>query len=162
MDIEVNDSQDALAVSEERVREAVRLVLVGEGHEDGRMSVAIIDNPTMHELNRAHLNHDYETDVLSFVLEETPREGEVIVSADYALGQAPLHGWSAVEELLLYVIHGTLHVAGYDDTTPAAAREMHAREQYYLAQLGIDPGPARRAADSASDSSDQDERFGTD
>ena len=64
--------------------------------------------------------------MLSFVLESSNGclEGEVIVSADRAAAVAPKYGWSAADELLLYVIHGTLHLVGYDDVTPAKRAAM--------------------------------------
>jgi probable rRNA maturation factor len=84
------------------------------------------------------LNHDYPTDVLSFLLERNDNrlEGEIIVSADTALSAAPRYGWSAGDELLLYVIHGALHLVGYDDQTPEAQAEMRRHEAAILARFG--------------------------
>ena len=82
--------------------------------------------------------------MLSFVLErgEGFLDGEVVVSAETALRTAPRFGWSAAEELLLYVIHGTLHLAGYDDATPEQQAAMRGRETEYLA-AARHPGTAR-------------------
>ena len=95
----------------------------------------------MHELNRQYLEHDYPTDVLSFVLEfdETSKslDGEIIVSSDYAAREAARYGWTANDELLLYVIHGCLHLVGHDDTTPAAKRAMREAEVRLLAGFGL-------------------------
>ncbi len=77
--------------------------------------------------------------MLSFVLEQGEGflDGEVVVSAETAQRAAPRFGWSAAEELLLYVIHGTLHLAGYDDATPGAAGDdAHARRRSTSARLG--------------------------
>ena len=61
--------------------------------------------------------------MLSFVLEQGDGlEGEVVVGAETALRAAPQFGWSPHDELLLYVIHGTLHLVGHDDATPGRAR----------------------------------------
>ena len=87
--------------------------------DSARLSLAVVDDPTIHELNRRHLNHDWPTDVLSFVLEERDGhlEGEVILSADTAAAAATEVGWPAAAEQLLYVIHGMLHLVGYRDKT---------------------------------------------
>ncbi len=92
--------------------------------------MAAVDDRTIHQLNRRYLDHDYPTDVLSFVLEEGPGtvEGEIIVSGDTAAASAPGYGWPAQDELLLYVIHGMLHLVGYDDKSPADAARMRQAE----------------------------------
>jgi hypothetical protein len=51
---------------------------------------------------------------------------------------APRYGWSAADELLLYVIHGALHLAGYDDLTKSQAAEMRTAETEYLQRLGVE------------------------
>jgi probable rRNA maturation factor len=66
-------------------------------------------------------------------------EGEIIVSAETAATAAQRFGWSSDDELLLYVVHGTLHLVGYDDTNPPARSEMRSKEQLYLAEFGLDP-----------------------
>ena len=108
------------------------------------LSIAIVDDPTIHGLNRQYLEHDYPTDVLSFLLERDADslEGEVIVSLDTAARRAAEFGWSAADELLLYVIHGTLHLVGYDDQAEAARGEMRAAERRVLAIFGIEPRDA--------------------
>ena len=82
--------------------------------------------------------------MLSFVLDrdasEALLEGEVVVSAETALRPRPAFGWSAAEELLLYVIHGTLHLAGYDDARRGNAT-MRDRETDVWPGLGIEPHP---------------------
>jgi probable rRNA maturation factor len=136
--IQLANQQESLAVDEPLLCEAVRAVLEGEGVRSGEISLAVVDDPTIHELNRNYLEHDYPTDVLSFVLEEADDrlDGEVIVSADTALSAAPRYGWAPQDELLLYVIHGSLHLAGYLDETPEERREMRDRERTYLARFG--------------------------
>jgi probable rRNA maturation factor len=99
------------------------------------------------------LEHDYPTDVLSFALESDPPQlvGEIVASVDTAAQMAAEARWSAADELLLYVVHGTLHLAGYEDNTPVAAEKMRAAELAVLRRLGISPSErdARwRSADS--------------
>ena len=64
-------------------------------------------------------------------------EGDVIVSAETAIQLAARYDWPPADELLLYVIHGTLHLVGYDDLDDASRAEMRSRERHYLAALGL-------------------------
>ena len=116
---------------------------IRDSHGVGRaeISIAIVDDPTIRQLNQQYLQHDYETDVISFVLDwnETARAllGQLIVSTDTAATLAQDVGSTMQEELLLYVIHGMLHLVGYDDKQPAAAIEMRAAEKEYLSRFNI-------------------------
>ena len=86
--------------------------------------------------------------MLSFVLEReaSSLEGQIVVSIDTAVREAPQFGWSSDEELLLYVVHGALHLVGLNDKTTEENIQMRAAETQYLKQLGIRqavgrPGP---------------------
>jgi probable rRNA maturation factor len=137
--IEVANEQTTLPVDARRLKQAVRRVLQGEGLTSAVVSVAVVDDKSIRRLNAQYLGHDYATDALSFVLEAAPGhvEGQIIVSAQTAANRAADFHWAADEELLLYVVHAALHLAGHDDTRQAAARAMRQRERHYLAQLGV-------------------------
>ncbi|HVX63172.1 MAG TPA: rRNA maturation RNase YbeY [Pirellulales bacterium] len=139
--VDFRNEQTTLAIDAAQLRRAIEAVLSGEGVKAAEISLAVIDDAAMHILNRRYLNHDEPTDVLSFVLEARPGyvEGEIIVSADTATSSARRFGWSAESELLLYVIHGALHLVGYDDLEPEAQAEMRQRERAYLGQFGLTP-----------------------
>ncbi len=141
IEIELANRQSTHRFDEDRLISAARMILSDEGIERAVTSIAVVDDVTIHELNRRYLQHDYPTDVLSFVFEKSDDhlEGEVIVSADTAATASPQYGWSVDDELLLYVIHGTLHLVGYDDTTPAARDSMRSRECHYLGHFGLAP-----------------------
>lgn len=144
--VAISSEQLALKIDKRRLRAAIKEVLNGEGIESADISLAVVDDPTIHDLNRRWLNHDVPTDVLSFVLDqhEAHLEGEIIVSADTAKTRCAEFGWPAEAELLLYVIHGALHLAGYDDKRSAARRQMREREQFYLQRLGLTRFTERR------------------
>lgn len=132
-------NETEVAVNPARVVRAIELALSEVDYDDVTVSVAVVDDETIHELNRQFLKHDYPTDVLSFVLEdESPRlEGEIVVSVDTARQNAAEAGWSPDDELTLYIVHGALHLAGYRDKSPADAAEMRQAEAAVLDQLGI-------------------------
>lgn len=141
IDVEVSNLQAGQPVDADRLAAAVREVMRQAGIAQASISLAVVDDAHIHELNRAHLDHDYATDVLSFLLGHTDAglEGEIIVSADTAAASAPRFGWTAADELLLYAIHGALHLVGYDDLTPAAQGDMRRQEAAILSRFGLTP-----------------------
>ena len=137
--IAINNQQQTLELDKPRLRAAIKDVVTGEGIKSGEISVAVVDDATIHELNRQWLNHDEPTDVLSFVLDRnnSRMEGEIIISAETAASRAGEFGWAPHDELLLYLIHGALHLTGYDDKRPADRERMRERERFYLDRLGL-------------------------
>jgi probable rRNA maturation factor len=142
--ISVANEQSRHAVDEQALVAAARAVLNDSRFDSANISLAVVDDTTIHELNRRHLNHDWPTDVLSFVLDESDRhlEGEVIISADTAAAAAAEAGWADAAEQLLYVIHGMLHLVGYRDKSPEDAARMRSGEAAYLRKLGLELPPA--------------------
>lgn len=126
----------------DRMERAVAKILADAGVERGRMEIVVLDPEPMRETNVQFLGHDYPTDVLAFALEDDLEngllEGNVLVCPDVAAERAPEFGWAAAEELLLYVIHGALHLVGYDDHSPEDAPTMRAKEREYLAFVGVE------------------------
>jgi probable rRNA maturation factor len=139
--IQISSEQTALKLDRRRLRSAASRIVRDAGLRQAEISLAIVDDRAIHELNRKFLAHDYATDVLSFLLERTDDrlEGEVIASADTAIRSAAKYGWQPGDELLLYVIHGMLHLVGYDDTSPRAKSQMRKAERAYLEQFGLEP-----------------------
>ena len=80
----------------------------------------LVDRATMAQVHDSFLGDPTETDVITFPY------GEVLVCPAVAQDRAPEYGVKVEQEVLLYALHGLLHLAGYDDTTPKAAREMEA------------------------------------
>jgi probable rRNA maturation factor len=144
--IKIACPQEKVAVDRQRMREAARAVLEGEGQGEAEISLAFVDNETIHRLNKRYLDHDEPTDVLSFPLSEPGAgklTGELVIGAEVAQEQAAQRGHDVQAELALYVIHGLLHLCGHDDKTAATAARMRERERHYLKQLGLpDIAPA--------------------
>ena len=138
--IAIATPQEVVPIDRGRMREVVRAVLDGEGVADYEISLAFVDNPTIHRLNKLYLQHDEPTDVLSFPLSDAKARklsGELVVGAEVAAAQAKERGHDVQAELALYVIHGLLHLCGHDDKTADAAAAMRQRERHYLKQLGL-------------------------
>lgn len=122
------------------IRRAAAAVLRGEGAKRACLRVIFTGDALMKRLNRAWLGHRSTTDVLSFPLESgrgRSLEGEIYVNLDQSRRQAPEFGVSERSEIARLVIHGALHLTGWDDATPALRRKMAAREDGYLAALKL-------------------------
>lgn len=167
--IDIADTQDCLEVDEEFLTRVAERVLAEEQVAAAEISVALVDDPTIHEINRQYLGHDYPTDVISFLLECEPAEGEspvhqpdilrgrgkklegeVVLSTETARKEAENFGWSPREEVVLYLIHGLLHLVGYDDLSSTEQSVMRARERAMLGLFHISP-PQEPAANQGAE-----------
>lgn len=142
----------ARALSDSRIRQAVRHVLLRHKVRSCDLEVAIVGAAGMCRLNEQWLGHQGATDVITFDLGGGPIEktgrvvGQVNVCWPVAQRQAGRRGVKPAVELLLYVVHGTLHLLGYDDHDPALAARMHRKEDEMLGQLGYGTVYAATAA----------------
>ncbi len=110
---------------------------------DAELSIAFVDDPGMQELNRRYLRRDRPTNVLAFSMREgefsalSPRLlGDVVISVETAERQSSRFGLSRTEMILLLMIHGILHLLGYDDKgSKREAREMAAKERELLRRI---------------------------
>ncbi len=120
------------------MRRAILAILRDADIHAAQISIAIVDDPAIAKLHEEFLDDPEPTDVLSFVLEQSEGvlEGEVVASADTAAVNARHYRCTPEEELLRYVIHGTLHLVGYDDITPSKRAVMRKKENEYHGQAG--------------------------
>ena len=109
------------------------------GFVKSELSIALVDDANIRQLNKQYLQHDYETDVISFVIDSTEESivGQLIVSTETAQRVANKIGAPMEHELMLYVVHGTLHLVGLDDTDESSAKKMRAAEADYLGRYDI-------------------------
>jgi probable rRNA maturation factor len=138
--LKVASPQEAVEVQRDWVKSVARAVLEGEGVQGYDVILAFVDNATIQSRNKMHLGHDEPTDVLSYPYSEpgsAALSGELLIGAEVALEQARQRGHGVEAELALYVIHGLLHLCGYDDHDEAEAARMRQRERHYLALLGL-------------------------
>jgi rRNA maturation RNase YbeY len=117
------------------------------------LSLAMVGDRRMAQLHEQFMNISGPTDVLTFELDHDARgrvtAGEVVVCVPHAARQAATAGVSLRDELLLYALHGMLHLCGFDDRTDRDFAAMHQREDDILKRLGIgavfSPRTPRRA-----------------
>ena len=130
-------------LSRARVAELARGVLAAERARDLQLSIAFVDARTIAALNWRHLRHRGPTDVISFELPAPPgmpRSGDVYISPDVARRNAAAHGAGVREEIARLVVHGTLHVLGWEHPEDAARDRspMWRRQERLLDRLWRD------------------------
>jgi probable rRNA maturation factor len=137
--VKIANQQEEVPLDFAKLRETAQAVLAGEGVPEAKVTLAFVDNATIHRLNKQFLNHDEPTDVLSFPMsgpKAKTLEGEVVIGVGVAKTQAAERGHEIAAEMALYVIHGLLHLCGHDDHEDSDRRRMRERERVYLKQLG--------------------------
>jgi probable rRNA maturation factor len=150
IEVEISDTQGHLRVAPVELTDLVRAVLIAEGRPRASISLALVDQAAIHAINRSHLRHDWPTDVISFPLSEPTDPilaGELVVSAELAASTAAEIGVDPRDELALYVVHGLLHLCGYDDLSESEAAAMRRREDELLTAYGR-PNPFDLVRDS--------------
>ncbi len=137
MIVEIANLQKHYRIKSSNIKRAVKEVLRKEGR-DARLSIVLVDNSRIKELNKQYFNSDVVTDVISFPLSNNKNSlsGEVIVSVETAVDTAGKRNISVEGEIVLYILHGILHLLGYDDDNEGDARVMHEEESKILKTLG--------------------------
>jgi len=114
----------------------VRTVLNKERRRRADITVIFVDNRYCRRINKQFLGHDCSTDVISFPLEQGKSlEAEVYVNLDRARTQAREYRVTIMNEVVRLVVHGVLHLAGYDDRNAAQRKRMRAREDAFVRDL---------------------------
>jgi probable rRNA maturation factor len=137
--IEIADLQKHYEIKRSKIKRAVREVLSREG-KDARLSIAFVDNNEIKKLNKRYFDSDEVTDVISFPLNNNKNflSGEIIVSVETAVKTAGERSISIEGEIILYIVHGILHLLGYNDENERDAGIMHEEESKILKVLGYD------------------------
>lgn len=130
----VENLHRAYRLDDGMIRRIAAAVLKKVGRSSGALDIAFLDDRAMRVCNRRYTRHDRTTDVLSFPLED-PVFGQIVISIDRAAAQSVAYGTGRAEELVRYVVHGILHLCGYDDITRADRERMSAKEDRILRWL---------------------------
>lgn len=148
MRIQIVNRQRVVSVPRAAVRRAAHAA-AGEDFAGQVIDIVFVDDATIRQVNRQFLGRNRVTDVIAFDYRDrglsTVPMAEVIVSAERARVEARRRNLPLERELILYVIHGVLHLVGYDDHACQERRLMRARERAVLkALLPIGRKPSRR------------------
>ena len=154
MKLEIINLQKLYLVDKNKIRKIVRSVLKFE-KQDAELNVVFTDNKRIKEINKTFLGHNYATDVITFAYREIHQEkvkkpsgkklslhentitGEIVISVEMAAKLAQKHDCAVEGEIALYLVHGLLHLFGYDDKQRKEAKKMHQREGELLSDLGF-------------------------
>jgi len=139
--IEITMHCDGIPADPSRLELLIQTVCGRFGVSAATVSLGIVDDAEISELNEKFLGHQGPTDCLSFDLSDEQADGgarvfDLIVNGQMARRQAAERGHAEEAELALYVTHTLLHQLGFDDVTPELARKMHQTEDEILQHLG--------------------------
>ncbi|MEI7637989.1 MAG: rRNA maturation RNase YbeY [Syntrophus sp. (in: bacteria)] len=142
MTILIENRQKKITLNRRQIRSSLVRLLKRLGLEDRELSLLVVDNEEMRELNRLYLGRDYPTNVISFAMSEgaygnvNPQLlGDIIISVETAMSEGESSGASLKESLDFLMIHGLLHLLGYDHEsgdTQEARRMQEKEEELFL------------------------------
>jgi probable rRNA maturation factor len=138
--IYVENDQGDLLISAAPFRELAATVIQGEGASADEFGLYFVDEERIAALHRDHFGDPTPTDCISFPIDTSPSEeyrilGEVVVCPKVAIEYVRVHGGSAYQEVALYVVHGLLHLLGYDDLSEEDAKKMRSAESKYTGAI---------------------------
>ncbi len=136
------------------MRRNARILLSSLGHPEGELSILLVDDRQIAALNQAYLNRQGPTNVIAFPMQEgrfahlSPHLlGDVVISVDTAWREARKADLNLEERLTQLVVHGLLHLCGYDhEHTPADARRMAAKSRQLLKTINARTRPEPKNA----------------
>ena len=142
MTILIENRQKKITLNRRQIRSSLVRLLKRLGLEDRELSLLLVDNEEIRELNRIYLGRDYPTNVISFAMSEGDYGGvnphllgDIIISVEKAMSEGETSGTSFKESLDFLMIHGLLHLLGYDHEsgdTQEARRMQDKEEELFL------------------------------
>lgn len=135
--VEIANLQKHYEINKSKIRKVVKVVLNKEV-KSAKLSIAFVDNEEIKRLNERFLGSNEVTDVIAFPLnnKEDILSGEIVVSVETAVEVANRKKSNVEGEIILYLVHGILHLLGYNDNNKKNAKIMHEKESEILAFLG--------------------------
>ena len=139
MDIQIQNRQRGLRVALEPLQRLLQHISLNLGIEDKELSVVLVNDKRIAQLNQQYRKRVGATDVLAFAMQEgefggiNPQIlGDVVISVETAQRQAHEQGHSLTNELQILLIHGVLHLLGYDHEQQAEAQQMQQKEKQLM------------------------------
>ena len=137
MKVEIANLQKHYKIKDNKIKQVVKEVL-GKKSSSAKLSFAFVDNNEIKRLNKKYFDSDDVTDVIAFPLNNhnNSLNGEIVVSVETAVDTADKENVDVEGEIVLYVVHGLLHLLGYSDVNREDAIIMHEKESKILKALG--------------------------
>ena len=134
----ISTNHPNLRFSSRDVFHTLQIVYRGEKKVIPALAVICTHSRFIRKINREFLKHDYVTDVIAFPLgDEGGVEGEIYINLDAAKKQAREYGVTFTQEARRLLIHGALHLLGYEDATKNEKKKMSMREEIYLELMNM-------------------------
>ena len=130
-----NEDTDFALYGKANAKRWLKEVAMREGKRIGNINIIFCSDPYLLDINRRFLSHDYYTDIITFDdCEENTLNGDLFISIDTVRANADEYAQGRFEEELNRVmVHGILHLIGYDDHSEEEQRQMRSKENEYLA-----------------------------
>ena len=137
MKVEIVNLQKYYKIKDNKIKQVVKEVL-GKNSSSAKLSIAFVDNNEIKKLNKRYFDSDDVTDVIAFPLDnhKNALNGEIVISVETAVDTAVKENVDVEGEIVLYVVHGLLHLLGYSDVNREDAIIMHEKESKILKALG--------------------------
>lgn len=112
----------------------LKMVITSEGRKTGDIQYVFCDDDHLNKINKTYLNHDDYTDIITFSTTDNDDiiSGEIYISPDRVNENSKVHSVSLKNELSRVMLHGILHLIGYDDHSESEKIRMRSKEDYYL------------------------------
>jgi probable rRNA maturation factor len=120
-----------------RIKSLIASVFRKEGVKLGSLNYIFCTDKRLLKINRDYLKHDYFTDIITFELSPKgePIEGEIYISVDRVKENAQSMETGFKQELLRVILHGALHLCGYQDKTASQVKQIRQKEEFYLSKI---------------------------
>ena len=137
MQITIKNFQKKIPIYPKRIKKTILKILSKEGFKNsGAITVCFVSDKKVKELNLKYSHKNYSTDVLTFDFSNPQNKknifADIVISTDTACRNAKIFKTARANELNLYLIHGLLHLLGYDDCTQKQRQLMHRKEREYV------------------------------
>ena len=148
-EVSLSNRQKRVSIDAGKIRRTARKILTNLGFQNFDLSIVIVDDQAITQLNRQYFHRNRPTNVISFPMAAggapaSPRSkilGDVVISAETAKRQAEEAGRKAGDEILFLLIHGILHLVGYDHEATADERKKMEGKEKELFSLFLPPNP---------------------
>lgn len=140
--VKIKNLQRKVKVNTSVLKKIAARILEIEGLSETELSLVLVNDRRIEEINRRYRHQDGPTDVIAFRMADglyaelnTYLLGDIVISVETALSQAAKFRRTAAEELCLYLIHGILHLEGYDDQQPEERKRMWRRQRRIMDKM---------------------------
>ena len=129
--VEIHNEFD-IQLNKSSIQSLLENILLDNKQNTGSINIIMTDDDSLRLMKKEYFNQDLYTDVIAFNIDDNPFEGEIYISHDRIKDNAKKFNQSFEDELKRILIHGSLHLCGYDDKTPKEKLEMTSLEENYL------------------------------